>query len=186
MNEFAFPDVEQLMKQGIVEVKHWLESAGMSASDFVKHGNWWSGLAESTRTKIFQESQPNMEWAQITISIYENMDRYSSTGCEACMTSSMMLRAKLINMSGPKADNSVLDIQKIVDWFFEGLPLTRQETETKMKLSLKQLADLYPNDLVGLRKIKNRLNVIKVLGDGNKVLLEEELNQWLNIRDKLP
>src|SRR6266496_427583 len=98
MNKSVLPDGEYLMKQGIAEVKAWLQWAWGSDADIPKYGNWWLGLADSAYSRVFRESQPNLEWAQVATAIYENMDRYSPKGCHSCMLSSMMLRARLISM----------------------------------------------------------------------------------------
>jgi hypothetical protein len=186
MNKSVLPDIEQLMKQGTVEVKAWLQEAWESDSALPKYGNWWLGLAESAYAKIFQQSPPNLKWAHIATSIYENVNRYSPNGCESCMISSMMLRARLINILGANADDSLLNVQIIQDWFLKSLPLSFDEVESKIKLPFKQLADSYPDDLMQLRMIKNRLGVIQVLSGRNEIQLDVELKKWLNIREKLP
>ncbi len=163
MNTFVFPDRTALMKQTILELKACLLSVSASDANIREQFNWWFGLAKSARSKVFQEEQPNLEWADLAIHVYEMMDWFSPNGCESCLSRAMMLRANLIRRLGTKLDDKILDSQIIINWFFENLPMTREEAENKIKLRLKELYDRYFKDMAAMRKIKNRLNVIKVL-----------------------
>ena len=186
MGESAFPDIANLIAKGADEVKAWLQQIWVGNSDLPRYGNWWLGLADSIRSKVFREEPPNLEWAQIAVSIYESMNRYTPGGCEGCMLSSMMFRAKLICMLGTKQGDSILNIETIVSWFLENLPMTREEAAGKIQLPLKQLADNHMDDLTALRRIKNRLAVLKTLSDRAEIQSNTEIKEWLGLRDKLP
>jgi hypothetical protein len=185
MSEFSLPDSVPFLKQDVVEIKAWLQSISANNSGLPQHFNWWLGLGEVAYSKAFQAELPNLEWAEVAITAYENVNRYSPNGCDSCMVSAMMLRARLISTLGTRPDDEILDSQVIIDWFLEKLPMLREEAENKIKLPLKELYDRYPKDMIELRKIKNRLNVLRVLYE-NGFQFDEELIVWLNMQDKLP
>lgn len=185
MDESSIPDIKQLMMQSPAGIRAWIKSVSGDVPNSNIDVNWWIGLAESAYAQTFGDKQPDLEWADVAITAYEQANRYSSAGYDSCMASAMILRAKLIGILGTKPDDAILDVQTIINWFFKGLPMSREEAENKANVPLKELYEHHFDDLFNLRTIKNRLGVFKEL-ERNNLLNKDEIQAWLRIWDKLP
>jgi hypothetical protein len=94
----------------------------------------------------------------------------------------MMLRASLIRHIGAKQGDAILDPAAIVNWFFDNLPLSREEAEQQacnwQNLPIEQIKTL--------RQIKNRLSVLDLLAEQHLLDAYPELTGWLTLHDRLP
>ena len=96
-----------------------------------------------------------------------------------------MLRAFMIGKYGNLPEHLLLDAAVIEHWFFQRLPMTLVEAQKKCQLPLSA----YKNQVAivrELRAIKNRLNIIKALNKDGYLLDNQELQQWVQLQDKLP
>ena len=94
----------------------------------------------------------------------------------------MMLRAAAIGKLGVISDDPVLDVNWILQWFWDNIKESRKDVEKKaanwQTLPIAEIREL--------RQLKNRLKVIAALADTDKYVLDEELSTWLSVREKLP
>jgi hypothetical protein len=94
----------------------------------------------------------------------------------------MMLRAAMISRIGAVQGNTVLDLNIIAQWFFERLPFSKEEA-----INLAEDWINKPIDIIRtLRHIKRRLSVIFHLSQAGYFQDCHELQEWLQIMDKLP
>jgi len=179
-----------LLKQSPEVVQDWLEqvwSGRISAGeDF-----FWHGLAEgasykATRTSYVNSNEDKLGWATIAVKIYAYMaSTLHALAPDSFENSAMMLRAFMIGKYGNIPGHPLLDVGEVERWFFQRLPMTLVEAQNKCPLPLS----VYKNQIATvreLRAIKNRLNVIKALNEDGYLLDNRELQQWVQLQDKLP
>ncbi len=175
----------------------WVQGVWSGEQEFNADFNWWLGLAQGAVHHTFPEdSALDFDWARVAAAIYEFLARTSpSSSRHSFLFDLMLFKARLIsdvvNLTGKTADqlateNPLLDTSEIITWFFTELTLSREEALARVQLGLKKLWDSHPDDVVELRRIKNRLRVISMLKERGKVELSGELLEWLKIRDQLP
>jgi hypothetical protein len=93
-----------------------------------------------------------------------------------------MLRAAAIGKLGVIFDHPVLDVNLILQWFWDNIKESQEDVEKKAA----NWKTLPIAEIRELRKLKNRLKVIAALSESDKYVLDEKLNTWLFLRDKLP
>lgn len=151
---------------------NWLLLADV-ASAKARKGENCSGLCDRT-------------WAQVAIAIYDRLSEAAEQkkpgSGESFTISSMMLRAGAIAKLGVIFDHPVLDVNLILQWFWHNIKESREDVEKKVgnwkTLPIAEIREL--------RQLKNRLKVIAALAETDKCVLDEELNTWLSLREKLP
>jgi hypothetical protein len=94
----------------------------------------------------------------------------------------MLLRTAMIAEFGSVDDHLVLDSNQIIYWFFHSLTMSLDEVTQKAE----NWKELNIEDIRELRRIKNRLNIIVVLAESDKFMINEEIRAWLSLRDRLP
>jgi hypothetical protein len=126
------------------------------------------------------------KWAEVATIIYDRLaddaDRKKPGSGESFTISSMMLRAAAIGKLGAISDHPVLDVNLILQWFWDHIKESREDVEKKAT----NWKTLPIAEIRELRQLKNRLKVIAALADTDKYVLDEELNTWLSVREKLP
>ena len=179
--------LNELLEQDAFYVQAWLKDI-WSGQLKAPEGFNWLGLAQAA-TSIAHSgisddaTAPDISWAEVATSIYDKLATGASPdGQKAYMLSSMMLRAAMIAKLGSISGHSVLDLDLIINWFFDNLAMSRQEVEIKVDSWIKLPID----DIRELRKIKNQLNVISVLAESGQLTSNQELTEWLSLRQKLP
>lgn len=151
---------------------NWLLLADV-ASTKARKGKNGSGLCDRT-------------WAQVATTIYDNLSEAAEQkkpgSGESFTISSMMLRAAAIGKLGVICEHPVLDVNLILQWFWDNIKESRKDVEKKaanwQTLPIAEIREL--------RQLKNRLKVIDALADTDKYVLDEELSTWLSVREKLP
>jgi len=176
--------LNQLLRQDASCVKAWLKDIWSGKLKAPEEFNWL-GLAQGA-TSIANSGDANvsnLSWAEVATSVYDKLIAEESIdGKEAHMFSLMMLQAAMIAKFGFISGHPVLDIDRVILWFFDSLTISRQEAETKAASWMQYSMD----EIRELRGIKNRLRVILALADSGKLIPDEELSQWLLLRKKLP
>lgn len=129
---------------------------------------------------------PDRTWAEVATAIYDHLaddaDRKKPGSGESFTISSMMLRAGAIEKHGVISGHPVLDVNLILQWFWNNIKESCEDVEKKAA----NWKTLPIAEIRELRQLKNRLTVIAALADSDKYVLEEELNTWLSVREKLP
>ena len=173
------------------EAKAWLADVDSGMQKLPEKFNWL-GFAEVAALNAHTES--NLLWAEVAISVYERLAQEakdkandaSRDSADSATISAMMLRAASIAKHGSISGDRVLDVNRIISWFWDSLTISRQEAATLAakwtELSIEKIREL--------RQIKNRLGVISLLADSEKCvspeLQEPELQAWLSLRRQLP
>ena len=125
-------------------------------------------------------------WAEVATAIYDRLaeaaEQKKPGSGESLRISSMMLRAGAIAKYGIIPNDSVLDVNLILQWFWDNIKESREDVEQKAAnwkmLPIEEMREL--------RQLKNRLKVIAALASGDKYVLDEQLKAWLSLREKLP
>jgi hypothetical protein len=151
---------------------NWLLLADVAAAK-ARKGENGSGLCDRT-------------WAQVATTIYDRLaeaaEQKKPGSAESFTISSMMLRAGAIAKLGVISDDPVLDVNLILQWFWDNIKESREDVEKKATnwktLPIAEIRELRP--------LKNRLKVIAALANSDKYVLDEELNTWLAMRERLP
>ena len=144
------------------------------------------------------KDQKNLAWAEVAVRAAEIEARYcSGVERENALLWAMNLRSWFICRMGSRSDHFVLDKSVILDWVIEGLKLPMQTAKAKSAALNEKLAGSESlsspeerkrtaDDLRELRRIKQRLNVAKVLADCGELASDPVINEWLKIRGQLP
>lgn len=179
------------------EVKSWLDDVLSRKIETSSEFNWL-GLAEvagsnAREAAVKDERFSSIEWAEISLRIYEKLSKSSDkTISHSLKTSAMMLRVFMINSFGNLKENHVFDVQKVFDWFYDNLDLSLDsalEFSNKFKglIKDKKFSELETNrnELIKIRKIKNCLGVIGELKLSDKIFIEDGIQKWLVEKDNL-
>ncbi|MGB3262866.1 MAG: hypothetical protein WBA89_02825 [Microcoleus sp.] len=151
---------------------NWLLLADVAAAK-ARKGENCSGLCDRT-------------WTQVATTIYDRLSEAAEQkkpgSGESFTISAMMLRAGAIGQLGVIFNHPVLDVNLILQWFWHNIKESRENVEKKAaNWKMLPIAEIRE-----LRQLKNRLKVIAALANNNKYVLDEELNTWLSLREKLP
>jgi hypothetical protein len=144
------------------------------------------------------KDQDSLDWAEVAIRAAD-LEAFngSQTEREHAMLRAMRLRSWFIAKMGSRPKHRVLDKEVILHWVMEVLNISVQTAEEKAALIWKGVAIVQGSsspenrqrvhdDLRQLRRIKNRLNVAKMLADCGELPNDPTLNEWLKIREQLP
>ena len=140
----------------------------------------------------------SLEWAGIALRAADLEKKQSSpvvrewVDCKA-----MMLRAKLIAAMGSQSGHAILGKEDIVRWFTDDLDLSLNMARTKamsIGSELREAIESGDKDAIervavglrSLRRIKNRLNVLKLLAECGEIADEPLVNEWLGVCEQLP
>lgn len=170
------------------QVQEWLASVWSGEQKVPEDFNW-HGLAEVAADRANRRllgEQPNLEWAEVSVAIYERL-AIEDEG-DSFLQSAMTLRAALILQLGAKRGHPVLDPEPIFHWFYDNLHLARDEA-IKQASTWREFGPgggVGRNELLMLRRIKNRLGVIKLMSEGTHFTPDAELAKWLEVREQLP
>lgn len=173
--------VQKDPKEILADVKITIAEHKVPDNDFN-----WLGLAEvaSTNTQNNTNSmETSLAWAQIAILVYEYLSSASiQTDRNSFECSAMLVRVYCIGRFGKQKNKKIRDPQIVVDWFLSNTSISLDEAEEQAK------RDLSLNQILELRQIKNRLNVLKELyKDGNVPANSlSSIENWLAIRPELP
>lgn len=183
----------------------WLNSVWEEQQQVPADFNWL-GLAEIAAFKASNQVSKSQEtrefsliWAQIAISVYEFLanSRPNDAIQESFIESLMNLRSYMILQLGVKVGHSVLDPEPILNWFFENLEFSYEDTVAKACVWKKLFTDNISEaifqklecnleELRALKKIKLRLRVIKLLLEGNQIYSSKVLQDWISLWEVLP
>jgi len=181
--------IDSILEQDAESVLIWVKKIFSDQATQPQEFNWLL-LADvsSAKARKGQNSSglPDREWAEIATTIYDRLAddaEHKKTGSgESFRISSMMLRAGAIAKLGVISDHCVLDVNLILQWFWDNIKESPEDVEKKAaNWKMLPIAEIRE-----LRQLKNRLKVIVALADSDKYVLDEKLNTWLNLREKLP
>jgi hypothetical protein len=194
--------LKSLLQQNPEQVQSWLKNIWAEQKPVPEKFNWLS-LAELSASKAremaFNEneySSSSIDWADVSTSVYEFLAHKHPEFSPGYLSCSMNLRAEMIVKFGAVSNNSVLDAQIIINWFFDNLEISYEDALIKTKnwrdtLASNDVAKIknkFETDMEDMKKIsfiKNRLNTIKVLSQSKDFHLSEELNNWISFGETL-
>lgn len=144
------------------------------------------------------KKQDNLEWAEVAVRAAE-LEALNRTGTERenALLRAMRLRAWFIARMGSRPNHRVLDKEIILHWARKGLDISIQTAKENAAQIWKDVAMIRgsssPDDrqrvhdnLKKLRRIKHLLGVVKALADCGELPSSSILNEWLEIRERLP
>jgi hypothetical protein len=139
--------------------------------------------AEGAGTKA--NLNADLEWAEVAIRIYEWLASRANDEDirHSDLSSAMSLRVSMINKKHQTIpDHIVLDSQRIVNWFYSKLNMRYDEVVHKVEnwrvLPLDQIRTL--------KRIKNRLSILKSLIAKGYIQSDGSLRAWLELYPGLP
>lgn len=174
------PSLQELLQQSPVQVLDWLHEVQKGHKQVPLNFNWL-GLAEAASFEA--RSQKNLTWAEVAVTVYQRLaDSTDSTQKAGLISSMMHLKAFMITQLGIIHNDTILDPDAIIQWFFESLPYNYEQTELKTA----HWRTLPIQEIKALKLIKSRLSVIASLVDNNKIHPDTELQAWLSLQKDLP
>lgn len=188
--------LKSLIKKDAIQVQAWLKTIWTGKEHISDNFNWL-GLAQVASSKASENL--NLEWAKVAIYVYDFLaaNQPNASGKESFMSSAMTLRAYMISKLGATPGDEVLDIEYLVNWFFDDLKISdkdalikasawKQILAAKNKQDIQNKLDAELEEFRILRRIKSRLTLFKLLSESNKFIPDKEIADWLSIQDKLP
>lgn len=181
--------LDHVLEQDAESVLIWVKKIFSDQATQPQEFNWLL-LADVSSAKARKGQNnsdlPDSQWAEVATTIYDRLAddaEHKKTGSgESFRISSMMLRAGTIAKLGVISDHCVLDVNLILQWFWDNIKESPEDVEKKAaNWKMLPIAEIRE-----LRQLKNRLKVIVALADSDKYVLDEKLNTWLNLREKLP
>lgn len=181
--------IDRILEQDAKSVLAWAKNTLSSQTTAPQDFNWLL-LADVSSAKARKgENNSGLfdrTWAEVATAIYDRLaeaaEQKKPGSGESVRISSMMLRAGAIAKYGIVPNDSVLDVNLILQWFWENIKDSRQNVEQKAA----NWKTLPIQEIRELRQLKNRLKVIAALANSDKYVLDEELKAWLSLREKLP
>lgn len=177
---------ESVVSQNTKSVKIWFKDKINKESDYPSDSNWWVGLATVLSQQSIETEVWDLERLQVAIDIHNFLGDNSS------LNSAMLLRVSAINKLGKFSVSEAEDIQEINNYFFGRLNLSLDEAEHKAALFQEGLSkgDIYKHlsndELLELRNIKSRLNIIQELKKDWISKLNPTINNWLELKTNFP
>jgi hypothetical protein len=144
------------------------------------------------------KNQGSLDWAEVAVRAAELQARtHTGISREEALLMAMRLRAWFISKMGSRPSDLILDKAIIFRWAMDGVDISVQTAEEKAASIGKRLVALRTSstpedkqqvgaDLSLLRRMKHRLNVVKVLADCSELPGDSPLSKWLEIRQLLP
>jgi hypothetical protein len=142
--------------------------------------------------------QDSLDWGEVAVRAAE-LEARNCCGVERenALLWAMNLRSWFICRKGSRSGHQVLDKEIVLRWVAEGLTLSVQAAREKAARIGERLGrvkdssdpkevEQVATDLSQLRRIKHRLNAVKMLADCGELGSDPELDGWLEIRDQLP
>lgn len=181
--------IDRILEQNAESVLIWVNNIFSDKTAQPQDFNWLllADVCSAKARKIQNGSGlPDRTWAEVATAIYDRLaddaDRKKPGSGESFTISSMMLRAGAIEKHGVISGHPVFDVNLILQWFWHNIKESPEDVEKKAtNWQMLPIAEIRE-----LRQLKNRLKVIAALADSDKYVLDEELNTWLSLREKLP
>jgi hypothetical protein len=181
--------IDRILEQDAESVLIWVKKIFSDQATQPQEFNWLL-LADvsSAKARKGQNSSGlcDRQWAEVATTIYDRLSEAAEQkkpgSGESFTISSMMLRAGAIGKLGAISDHPVLDVNLILQWFWDNIKESREDVENKAA----NWKTLPIGEIRELRQLKNRLKVIAALADTDKYVLDESLKSWLDLREKLP
>ncbi|MCC3502572.1 MULTISPECIES: hypothetical protein [unclassified Microcoleus] len=181
--------IDRLLEQNPESVLAWVKNTFSAQTTAPQDFNWLL-LADVSSAKARKgENNAGLfdrTWAEVATTIYDRLaevaEQKKPGSGESVKISSMMLRAGAIAKYGIVPNDSVLDVNLILQWFWDNIKDSREDVEQKAA----NWKTLPIEEIRELRQLKTRLKVIAALANSDKYVLDEELKAWLSLPEKLP
>lgn len=195
-----------LIKQDAIYVQVWLKAIWAKEKPVPDNFNWL-GLAEAATFRAQNYSNflsdsldsSNLEWAKVAISVYEFlMKNFNNKSFkESLLDSEMNLRVLMILNFGAMDNDDILDVNILINYFFDNLIFSYQEALIKYNKWRSLFVENKPDHINSelnqnlqefnlLRQIKRKLILIRRLVESHHVYPNEELSAWLLLQEQLP
>ncbi len=181
--------LDRILEQNAESVLIWVNNIFSGQTPEPQDFNWLL-LADVASAKAGKGENDSglcdRTWAQVATTIYDRLSEAAEQkkpgSGESFTISSMMLRAGAITKLGVISDDPVLNVNLILQWFWDNIKESREDVNKKAA----NWKTLPIAEIRELRQLKNRLKVIAALAETDKYVLDEELSTWLSVREKLP
>jgi len=196
--------LESLLNQEPQQIQVWLARAFSGEIQIPPEFNWL-GLAQSTASIAMEKleakiSPLDMEWAKVAVAIYEFLIAESNNSSikHSLEDSCMKIRVNMIRVHGHIKCDSILDSQKILDWFLSNLKISLEEASNIIILWKDFRKDFtlgnseffkesqFMETIRELYHTKSRLSAIQSLVELQILLPDEQLKSWLELKERLP
>jgi hypothetical protein len=171
-----------VLRWPLEQVASWLDGMAIGEPVEGEFFNW--ELFASTAAARAREER-SLLWAHIALMVYRVLaGRAPADEKHSIMLSAMNLRGWLIVELGAREGDAVLDPETIVAWFRS---LATVPIEEAARLTSSEDWRTIPIEtLLKLRYIKSALNVVSLISGTGVVQKHPELENWLELRPRLP
>jgi hypothetical protein len=175
------------------QLRDWLERVRLEPELAPSYYNWWVWLAE--RAEFNARKNLDLSWAEIAVSIYEDLDRRADAGISnSAVQTSLELRLVFMTRLGSKAGDPILDPMELERVFFDHLKLSYEQALGAVH---KEKSSDAPADQIGsnttatdddlrLLDTRDQLCVIQSAVDRGILVPSSELVSWLQLATSLP
>jgi hypothetical protein len=182
MTEVQRYDLNELLSWDPIRIESWLSN--FASSEPPPEDFNWLGLAEvaASRAAAATDGAAQLAWGRIAQAAYEHLSSRADPASSYRHTEdAMRLRAELIRAQGPRSNDPLLDCDEILDWFLQNVD--RPVDEIRQRTA--RWRELDPNEVLELRRLKNRLAILRRL-DRCPGIGREEIARWLALWELLP
>ena len=102
------------------------------------------------------------------------------------MRSLMFFKARCIVKYEEVSDQEIGGVNQIIEWSLSDSEMSLEDVQANLPFTAEKLHKMDRSDIRRLRYIKNRLSVLIYLQKHNRLMPDEALNKWLEIREHLP
>lgn len=181
---------EWLGRQDARCVEDWLRTVQSGQGQVPEDFNWQVVAEVADMRAHGRRPDEDLAWARVATWIYEHPLAREAAPADASIRESiesaaMLLRADMIRRLGPIAGDPVLDPDTIVRWFVDRLPLSRQQA-SEQAACWRATRSLSSAQLRTLTFLKERLRVLGAVAEARGVVLSDEVEAWLELRERLP
>ncbi len=185
-------NVERILELPLLDLQQWINS---NLSKESKHFNWL-GLAEALAFEARKNRDINrkLQLAELSVRIYEWLSKHENPEqSDSFVNSANALRIYLLANEQIDFSHHTLGLKRVEDWFWNEINILPEEASELSKISRNKIekgeTNFSSNELEKMkliRKIKNRLHIIRNLSKIDKVgETLGEINDWLKIADSL-
>ncbi|WP_170161141.1 hypothetical protein [Methylocaldum marinum] len=168
------------------ELNDWLDAILNNRSYAPKNFNWL-GLAEILARRALETR--SLQWAHLAIRVYEYRARSADKDeRDSLLCSEMRVRVHFIKQFGLSKEDGLLDINTVVSWFMENTDCSLEWAKNVSDnwLDKLQKGEITIETINALRKIKNRINIVKSLDSLGFLDGYPEVRQWIALSSQLP
>ena len=178
-------DINSLLTKTTEEVTAYIEQH--LESDECRNINWLGiaqGCATIAGSPAAGSEETGKQWASISVRVYRKLREIESSQgiVESLQRSEMHLRSLFVIKYGDDPHSPIFNLDSIANWFLDDV----QDTPSDVHQAATVWRQLPIDDIRKLRRLKNRISVLRNLEENDFLTNYPTLQPWLKLWHILP